>query len=64
MSEKRLAGKGESAVVIEQEQGAGTGMVVLSFLAGAALGAGVALFVAQKAEQTIDDAYGEADLFV
>lgn len=46
------------------ENGKGRGAVLLSFLAGAALGAGVALFLAQSEKEDIESTYDEGPLFV
>lgn len=38
--------------------------LLLSFLAGAAIGVGLILFAESKTENADDSSYGEADLFV
>lgn len=38
--------------------------VLVSFLAGAAIGVGLILFAESKSKSDDDSAYGEADLFV
>lgn len=48
----------------EEEKSRNVGTVLLTLLAGALLGAGVAFLVASQKEQRQDAGYDEADLFV
>ena len=48
----------------EDKQAKNIGMVMLTFLAGAVLGASIALLVASQKEDTDASGYDEADLFV
>lgn len=48
----------------EEEKAKNVGTVLLTFLAGAVLGAGIALIMASQKEETEDAGYEEADLFV
>jgi hypothetical protein len=48
----------------EDEKAKNAGTVFLTFLAGAVLGAGIALLVAAQRKDDDDSSYDEADLFV
>jgi formate/nitrite transporter FocA (FNT family) len=48
----------------QEEKSRNVGTVLLTILAGAVLGAGIAFLVASQKEQSEDTAYDEADLFV